>query len=104
MINVITRIGTDLIVVIRECHLGIEHSMDRIIEEGCNMLLVIEMTQGEEILGNHKTIKVKIFEDTGIVIVEMTALEEVEEGLGKGSIQVTLEGMIEVVLVDQNQF
>ena len=36
-------------------------------------------------------------------IIEMTALEEVELGLGKDSIQVILEGMIEAVVVDQDQ-
>ena len=53
MIRGITRIVTGQIVVIGECHLGVELGVDRIIEEGCNMLITIEMTSGEEILGEH---------------------------------------------------
>ena len=37
------------------------------------------------------------------VIIEITTLEEVEVGLGKDNIQVTLEGMTEVVSVGQDQ-
>ena len=48
MIKAIIRIDTDQIVVIGECHLGVELGMDRIIEEGCNMLIIIEMALGEE--------------------------------------------------------
>ena len=40
------RIDTGQIVVIGECHLGVELSMDRIIVEGHNMLIIIEMTLG----------------------------------------------------------
>ena len=42
MIKVITRIDTDLIVVVGECHLGIDLSIDRIIEEGHNMLIIMD--------------------------------------------------------------
>ena len=48
MIRVIIRIDTDQKVEIGECHLGVELSMDRIIEEDHNMLTIIEMTLGEE--------------------------------------------------------
>ena len=34
---------------IGECHLEVELSMDRIIEEGCSTFIVIEMILGEEI-------------------------------------------------------
>ena len=36
-------------------------------------------------------------------IIETTVLKEVEVGLGKDSIQVILEGMIQAVVVDQDQ-
>ena len=51
MIKVITGIDADLTVMIGECHLGVELSMGRHIEESQNMLIIIEMTLGEEILG-----------------------------------------------------
>ena len=87
MIEVITKIDTDLTVVIGECHLGVELSMDKIIEEGCNMLTIIEITSGEEILGRNKIIKVTILEVDIGTIIETTHLEEVEVGLGKDNIQ-----------------
>ena len=102
MIKAIIRIDTGKIVVIGEYHLGVELSMDRIIEEDCNMLIIIEMTLGEEILGKCKIMEVSIIEVVIEAIIEMTALEEVEVGLGKDSIQVILEGIIEAV-VDQDQ-
>ena len=40
MIKAIIRIDTDQIVVIGECYLGVELSMDRIIEKGHNMLII----------------------------------------------------------------
>ena len=35
--------------MIGECYIGVECSTDRIIEEGHNILIIIEMTLGEEI-------------------------------------------------------
>ena len=61
---------------IGECHLGIEY--DRIIEEGHNMLTIIEMTLGEEILEKHKIIKVKVLEVDIKVPIEMKTLNKVE--------------------------
>ena len=81
----------------------IEVSIDRIIEEGHNMLILIEMTLGEENLEECKIIGVKILEVDMEVITEMKTLEEVEVGLGKGNIQVILEGMIEAIAVCQDQ-
>ena len=60
MIKAIIRIDTDHIVEIGKCHLGVELSVERIIEEGCNILTIIEMTIGEEILEECKIIEVKI--------------------------------------------
>ena len=83
MIKVIIRIDTDQILVIGECHLGVELSTDRIIKEGCNMLIIIEMILEEEILGKCKIIEVSIIEVDIEEIIEMTILEEIEVGLGK---------------------
>ena len=81
MIKGIIRLDTDQIVVIRECHLEVEVGMDRIIEEGLNMLIIIEMTLGEDILGKCKIMEVSIIEVNIEAIIEMTILEEVEIGL-----------------------
>ena len=86
-----------------ECHLVVELSMDRIIEQGCNTLTIIEMTLEEEIVEEHKFIEVKILEVDIEVTIETTILEKVAVGLGKDNIQVILEGMIKVVIVDQGQ-
>ena len=43
MIKAIIRIDKDQIVMIEERHLGVELSVDRIIQEGHNMLIIIEM-------------------------------------------------------------
>ena len=85
-----------------EFHLVVELNIDRIKGEGHNMLIIIEMTSGEENLGKHKNMEVSIIEGDIEAIIEMTALEEIE-GLGKDSIQVILEGMIKAVVVDQDQ-
>ena len=55
------------------------------------MLIIIEMTLGEEILGKHKNTEFIIIEVDVEVTTEMTILEEVEVGLGKDNIQVILE-------------
>ena len=94
MINAIIRIDTDQIVVIGECLLGVELGIDRITEEGNNMLLIIEMTLGEEILGKCKIKEISIIDVNIETIIEMTNLEEVDVGLGKEIILVILEGMI----------
>ena len=72
MIKIIIRIDMDQIVVIGESHLGLELSIDRIIEEGHNMLIIIELTLGEEILGKYKIIVVSIIEVDIEAIIEMT--------------------------------
>ena len=77
--------------------------MDRSMEEGHNTLTIIEMTLEEEMLEEHKILEVKILEvDTGVTI-EITTLEEAEVHLEKDNIQGILEGMIESVVVDQDQ-
>ena len=103
MIKAIIRTDTDQIVGIGECHLGTELSMDRITEEGCNMLIIIEMTLEEEILEECKIIEASIIEVDIEAVIEMITLEEVEVGLEKDNSQVILEGMIEAVVEDQDK-
>ena len=47
---------------IGECHLEVDLSMDRFIEKGHNMLTIIEVILGQEILKECKNIEVKILE------------------------------------------
>ena len=75
---VIIRIDIDQIVEIGELHAEIEVSMDRIIEEGHNLLISIEMILGEKILEECKITEVRISEVYIEVIIEMTTVEEVE--------------------------
>ena len=74
---------SDWIVKIGECHTDVEHNIDRIKEVGYNMITIVEMTLGEEILEKCKTIEVKISEVYVEVTTEMKTLEEVEVGLGE---------------------
>ena len=60
--------------------------MDRIIEEACSMLIIIEMTLEEKIVEKCKIIEVRIIEVDIETTIEMTILEEVEIGLEKDSI------------------
>ena len=89
--------------VIAEHHSKVEVSMDRFIEEDCNMFIPKEMILGEKILEEHKIIEVRILDMDIEVIIEMIILEKVEVGLGKDNIQVILRGMIEAVAVGLDQ-
>ena len=84
-------------------HSEVEVSTDRIIGEDHNMSILIEMTLGETILEICKVIEVKSLEVDIEVIIEMTTLEEIEVGLGKGNIQVIIAEMTDVVVVGQDQ-
>ena len=86
IIRLIVRIDTDQIVEIGEHHLQVGFSIDRVIKEGCNMLVTIEMTLGEVMLKECKIIEVNILEEDIEVTLEMTIMEEVEVGLGKTNI------------------
>ena len=88
MIKVIIRIDTYQIVQTGECHSEVELSMDIIIQEGQNMLIIIEMALGEEILEECKTIEVRILQVDREETIDMAILEEVDIGLGKDNIQV----------------
>ena len=76
--------------------------MNRIVEEGCNMLTIIEMTLREKILDEYRIIEVKILEVHVEVTMKIKILEEVEVGLEKDSIEVILEETFKAV-VDQDQ-
>ena len=67
------------------------------------MLTIIYMTLGQEILDECQGIEVKILELDLKLTIEMKTLGEVEVDQEKDNIQVILEGMIEVVVVDQDQ-
>ena len=60
MIRVIIKIDIDQIEEIGEHYSEVEVSMNRIIEKGHNMLILIEMTLGEKILEKCTIIEVKI--------------------------------------------
>ena len=83
MIKALIRSDTGQVEVIQEYHLELELSMDKIIEEGHKMLIIIEMTLGEEYLVKCKIMEVSIIEVEIEAIIEMTALEDVEVGLRK---------------------
>ena len=61
------------------------------------------MILGEKILKECKIIEVRILDVDIEVIIETTTLEEVGVGLGKGNIQVILEGMTVTVAVGLHQ-
>ena len=86
---------------IGECHTGVELSMDRVIEEGPNMITIIEVMLGKEILEECNIIEVNISEVDIEVTIEMKTPEEVEVGWENVSIQVILEEMIKAI-VDQD--
>ena len=103
MIKVIIKIDPDQIVETGECHIGVGLNTDRTIEEGHNILTIIEMTLGEETLEKPKIIEVKILEVDIEVTIEMKTLEEVEVDLEKDNIQEILEGMIRAIVVGHDQ-
>ena len=70
MIREIIRIDIDQIVATGGHHSEVEVSTDRNIEEGHNMLILIEMTLGEKISGKCKIIEVKNLEVDIEVITE----------------------------------
>ena len=41
------KVGIDQTVVIEECHIEVEVIMDKITEEGCNIIKIIEMILGK---------------------------------------------------------
>ena len=91
-----------------EYHSMVEYSMDRITGTDQGMVRITEVILEDEISDGNcdqiriieiKTIQVDIEE-----IIEMIIMKEVELGLGIDSIQITPEGMIEVIVsLDQIQ-
>ena len=67
------------------------------------MLIIIDMTLGEEILVKCIAIEVSIIKVDIEVIIERITLEGVEVGLGKDSIYIILEGMTKEVVENQDQ-
>ena len=59
MIKIDIKVGLDQTVVIGECHIEVEVSMDKITEEGHNMIKIIEVILGKEILEECKIIEDK---------------------------------------------
>ena len=56
---------------IGECHIEVELSMDKTIEEGCSMIKIIEVILGEKILEECRIIEVRILEVDIEVTLEM---------------------------------
>ena len=103
MIRVIIRIDLDQIVEIGELCSEVEVHTDRIIEKGHKMLIPIQMILGEKILEEHKLTDVTTLELDIEVIIEMTALEQVDVVPGKDNIPVISEGMTEAVAAGRDQ-
>ena len=80
----------------------VELSMDKTIQEGYSMSKIIEVTQGERILVEHRMAEVRISEVDTEEILGMITLVEVEVDLEIDSIQVMLGEMREAV-VDQDE-
>ena len=98
MIKIDIKIDTDQTVEIRECHIEVDLSMDKTIEECCSMIKIIVVIFGEEMLEAYRIIEIIILELDIEVTLEMITLEEVEVGLEKDSIWVVLEEMSKVVV------
>ena len=94
VIKIDIKVGIDKTAVIGECDIEVEVSRDKITDEGHNMSKIIEGILGKDILEEHRIIEVRILGVDVEVILGMIILEEVEVGLEKDSIQVTLEEMI----------
>ena len=71
---------------IGECHIEVELSIDKTIEEGCSMIKIIEVILGDEILDKCRIIEDRISDVCIEVTLEMITLGEVEVGLEKDSI------------------
>ena len=76
--------------------------MDRIIEEGFNSLIIIEMSMRRNVRET-QNYGAQHYRGGYISSYRNDSFRKVEVGLGKDSIQVILEGMVEAVLVDQDQ-
>ena len=97
MIKIDIKIGIDQTVEI-ECHIEVELSMDKTIEESNSMIKIMEMTLGEEFLEEHRIIEIRILEVDIEVTFGMITLVEVEVGLEIDSIWLTLEEMREALV------
>ena len=67
------------------------------------MLIIIEMTLGEDILEECRIIEIKILEGDKEVTIEIKTFGMVEVDVEKDNIHVISEEMIKAVVVDQDQ-
>ena len=95
IIKIDIKVGTEQTVVIGECHIEVQLSMDKSTEEGCSMMQIIEVILGKEILEEYKIREVRILEMDIEITLGMIILEEVEVGIERDVIQVILGEMIE---------
>ena len=63
LIRIDIKVGIDQTVVIGECYIEVELSMDKVIEEGHTMIKITEVILEKESLEEHKIIEVKILEE-----------------------------------------
>ena len=104
IIREIIKISVGQIAEIEEHQTEIEVNVDKIIEEDCVVLIIIEMIIEEIISEICKIIEVKILDVNTKGVVETIIFKEVEVGLGKDNIQVILEGVTEIIVsLDQVQ-
>ena len=62
IIKIDIKVGIDQRVVIGECHIEVELSMDSILEEGYSMIKITEVILGKEIFKECKITEAKILE------------------------------------------
>ena len=106
MTKVTNRLEIDLLVVIGECHLEVEVDMYKILDRiiGDDHRAVIKMTLGEEILGRHKTIEVRItdvdVETVTETIIETEAVVDQDQGQVQVQEPVQMETVLDVIHVE----
>ena len=98
MIKTDIKIGIDQTMVTGQCHIEVELSMDKILEEDCTMIKILDIILRKVILGECKILEVRILEVDIEVTLGIITLEEVEVGLEKDNTWVTLEEMRKTVL------
>ena len=102
MVRGIFKIDIGQIVETEEYCSVVEYSMDKITEIDQGTIRIIEVILEEEIsegiCNQIRIIEVKIIEADIEENIEMVIMKEVEVGLGRHSVQIIPEGMIEVVV------
>ena len=108
MVKGIIKIDIGQIVETEEYCSLVEYSMDRITQTDQGIIGTVEVILEEEISklisSQIRIIEIKIIEVATEELIETIILKEVEVGLGKDSILIIFEGMIEVIVgLDQVQ-